>query len=145
MEYKFWGWQNANCAPINDEYKMLKTPRDMYDAMTNVWCERSCAPSCRAEWSKQNMTAGQCSITSFLVQDIFGGEVYGVPLEGGGFHCYNVVDGVKFDLTSEQFGDEKLIYDDVYEQSRKQHFADEDKFLRYKYLRNKLLRALKNQ
>ncbi len=100
MEYKFWGWQTADCSPISEEYKgskTLKNPKDMYDAMTHVWCEYSCAPRYRSEWSKDNMTVGQCSITAFLVQDIFGGEVYGVPLEEGGFHCYNVVGDCRFD------------------------------------------------
>ena len=141
MEYKFWGWQNADCHPIAEEYKgskTLKTPRDMYDAMTHVWCEASCAPSFRAEWSKQNMTAGQCSITSFLVQDIFGGEVYGVPLEGGGVHCYNVVGDCRFDLTSEQFGDKVLVYDENYPQSREKHFASQEKYERYLYIKKAL-------
>ena len=138
MEYKFWGWETADCKPIAEEYKGLKNPRDMYDAMTHVWCERSCAPSCRAEWSKDNMTAGQCSITSFLVQDIFGGEVYGVPLDGGGFHCYNVVGDRRFDLTSEQFGGKVLVYDEKHPQSREKHFASEEKYERYLYIKKEL-------
>jgi len=59
----------------------------------------------RDEWTKENITLGQCSITAFLAQDIFGGKVYGVPRPGGTFHCYNEVDRHIFDLTSEQFGD----------------------------------------
>ena len=141
MEYKFWGWQDANCAPTNEEYKglkALKNPRDMYDAMKNVWCEYSCAPRYRSEWSKDNMTVGQCSITSFLVQDIFGGEVYGVPLEEGGFHCYNVVGDCRFDLTSEQFGGKPLVYDEKHPQSREEHFASQEKYERYLYIKNAL-------
>ena len=71
------------------------------------------------------------------MQDLFGGEVYGVPREGGTFHCYNVVDGVRFDLTSEQFGDEafSLVYDDMHPQSREVHFAKEEKKQRYLVLK----------
>ena len=80
-------------------------------------------------------TLGQCSITAFLAQDIFGGKVYGVPLKDGGFHCFNVVDGHRFDLTSQQFGDAKLKYDDCPEQHREVHFAKEEKRQRYEKLK----------
>ena len=102
--------------------------------MSEIWCEYSCAPRMRKDWSKANKTLGQCSITSFLIQDIFGGEVFGVPLKEGGYHCFNVVNGVMFDLTSEQFGDEKLEYTLKYPQSRQEHFSSEEKYRRYLYL-----------
>lgn len=92
----------------------------------------------RDDWSKENMTLGQCSITAFLVQDIFGGEVYGIEREGGNFHCYNVINGKTFDLTSEQFGDEKLNYEDNPTQSRDVHFAKEEKHERYLFLKSEL-------
>jgi TPR repeat protein len=92
----------------------------------------------RDNWTKENMTYGQCSITAFLAQDIFGGKVYGVPREDGNFHCYNVVDDCVFDLTSEQFGDEVLSYEGNPEQSREEHFAKTEKFERYQYLKAEL-------
>ena len=58
--------------------------------------------------------------------------------EGGNYHCYNVVGDRVFDLTSEQFGDEKLIYsEDDPEQSREVHFAKTEKRERYEYLKKK--------
>ena len=138
MKYRFYGADTPDVKPINDEFKGINNQRDLYDALSHIWCEYSCAPRMRKDWSKENMTLGQCSITSFLVQDIFGGKVYGVPLKEGGFHCYNVIGDVRFDLTSEQFGDEKLIYDDKYEQSRLEHFQSEEKYQRYLYLRTEL-------
>ena len=92
----------------------------------------------QADWSKDNMTLGQCSITAFLVQDIFGGTVYGILRPGGNYHCYNVVGHCRFDLTSEQFGDEVLCYADNPEQLRDVHFAKEEKRLRYEYLKAEL-------
>ncbi len=57
------------------------------------------------------MTLGQCSITAFLAQDIFGGRVYRISNRMEEFiSCYNVIRDCKFDLTSEQFGDEVLDY-----------------------------------
>ncbi len=134
MLYKFYGSEQAVQPAINKEYKGIETPQDLYDALLNVWCEYTCAPRLRGEWSEENITLGQCSITAFLVQDIFGGEVYGILRPGGNYHCFNIVDGVKFDLTSEQFGDEVLDYDNVTEQFREEHFKKLEKKQRYEYL-----------
>ena len=92
----------------------------------------------RKRWSPENPTLGQCSITSFLVQDLFGGIVRGVPLESGYFHCYNVVDGHLFDLTSEQFAGETLCYENNPQQYRETHFSKEEKYQRYLFLCAKL-------
>jgi len=136
--YKFWGWENANAKAVSGEYKGIETPIDLYEALSKIWCRYTCAPRMRNNWTEENMTLGQCSITAFLAQDIFGGKVYGVERSGGNFHCYNVVGDCRFDLTSEQFGDEKLDYENNPEQFREVHFAKEEKRLRYEYLKEKL-------
>lgn len=138
MKYGFYGSETKSVTPINSEFKTIRDQRHLYELMQNVWCEYSCAPRMRKDWSKDNMTLGQCSITSFLIQDIFGGEVYGVKLEDGNFHCFNVVNDQCFDLTSEQFGDQKLEYTLAYPQSRESHFANNEKYQRYLYIKNKL-------
>jgi hypothetical protein len=120
----------------------IADPRQLYDALTGIWCGYTCAPRLREKWSTDNITLGQCSITAFLAQDIFGGKVYGVLRPGGNYHCYNVVGDVVFDLTSEQFGDEKLGYSDNPEQFREVHFAKAEKRERYEYLRAELLKYL---
>ena len=93
----------------------------------------------RKDWNPENRTLGQCSITAFLMQDIYGGKVYGVPLEDGSFHCFNAVGDCVFDLTSEQFGDTVLDNSNCPEQFRKDHFAKEEKRLRYEHLKDLLL------
>ena len=75
MKYYFYGCECAIVPSINDEYKNITTPIELYDALKNIWCEYTCAPRLREDWSKENITLGQCSITAFLVQDIFGGKV----------------------------------------------------------------------
>lgn len=138
MAYQFYGWENAVVPALTQEYAGIETPQKLYDALSKIWCEYTCAPRMRKDWSTENKTLGQCSITAFLVQDIFGGKVYGVLREGGNFHCYNVVGESVFDLTSEQFGDEKLCYRDNPEQFREVHFAKEEKRERYEYLKDAL-------
>lgn len=132
--YRFYGWKTANVTDAQG-----RTPRDIYDLLSNIWCEYTCAPRMRKDWSEANRTLGQCSITAFLVQDLFGGKVYGVPLEDGNFHCFNAVGDCVFDLTSEQFGDTVLNYENCPEQFREVHFAKEEKRRRYEYLKKKLM------
>lgn len=143
MGYQFYGWQRATVPAMSEEYSKIKTPQELYDALKHVWCEYTCAPRLRAEWSMENQTLGQCSITAFLVQDIFGGDVYGILRPGGNYHCYNVIGDAVFDLTSEQFGDEVLSYENNPEQTREVHFAKEEKRQRYEYLKRELKRYLR--
>ena len=143
-EYKFYGANNANCKPLSNEYS-VKDPKDLYDVLNYVWSKETCAPRMQDRWSIDNKTLGQCSITAFLVQDIFGGIVYGVPLGDGNFHCYNVIGNNKFDLTSEQFGNIVLDYSDKYIQTREEHFKKEEKYQRYLLLKQNLKKQLEKK
>lgn len=138
--YSFYGWEQTDIPATGERYPGIATPRDLYDALKKLWSRETCAPRMRALWSPENPTCGQCSITAFLAQDIFGGEVRGVPLPDGNVHCYNVVGIHVFDLTCEQFGDRVLNYKDNPVQIREKHFQKEEKRLRYEALK----RALEN-
>ena len=142
-KYCFRGWKTANVRPIAPEYECIRDPRELYDILSGIWCADTCAPRMRQDWTPENKTLGQCSITAFLAQDIFGGKVYGILRPGGNFHCYNAVGGCVFDLTSEQFGDEVLSYENNPEQFREVHFAKEEKRARYELLKEKLGDCLK--
>ncbi len=131
--YRFYGWETAR---IRDSLGL--TPCDYYDLLSDIWCEETCAPRMRKDWTPENRTLGQCSITAFLIQDIYGGKVFGVPLGDGNFHCFNDVDGCVFDLTSEQFGDTRLDYTNCPEQDRAVHFAKTEKRERYELLKERL-------
>ena len=142
MKYNFYGWQDSqNVHSVNDTYKGINTPCDLYDALLRVWCEYSCTPRLREKWSTDNITLGQCAITAFLAQDIFGGQVRGILMPEGNYHCYNVANDYVFDLTSEQFPGETLNYSHNPEQLREIHFARTEKRERYEYLKAELLKA----
>ncbi len=138
--YRFYGWEHAD---VTDERGL--TPRDYYDLLSRIWSADTCAPRMRGEWTKENKTLGQCSITAFLMQDLYGGKVFGVPLEDGNFHCFNEVKGCVFDLTSEQFGDRKLNYENCPEQSRQAHFGKAEKQRRYEQLKEALMKELETR
>ena len=131
--YRFYGWETAD---VKDRDGL--TPRDYYDILSGIWCADTCAPRMRDQWRADNPTLGQCSVTAFLLQDMFGGKVYGIRRPDGNYHCFNDVDGCVFDLTSEQFGGEVLDYTHCPEQLREVHFAKEEKRRRYEYLRAKV-------
>ena len=132
-KYRFYGWESAD---VKDSRGL--TPRDYYDLLSELWCAETCAPRMRDKWTPENRTCGQCSITAFLLQDIFGGKVYGIIRPDGNFHCFNVAGGCTFDLTSEQFGDEVLDYSNCPEQFREVHFAKQEKKERYELLKSML-------
>ena len=133
--YGFYGWETALVPAKTTDYPGICTPRDLYNTLWHVWKKETCAPRMQQDWSEENRTLGQCSITAFLAQDIFGGKVWGVPLEDGNYHCFNAVGDCVFDLTSEQFGDEKLDYSLLYEQTREEHFRKHEKYERYEALK----------
>ena len=144
MEMKYYAKGAENLRAIETKYPGVYTVEDLYDALTRSWCLETCAPRLRHLWSPEDMTVGQCSVTAFLAQDIFGGKVYGILRTGGNYHCYNVIGDVVFDLTSEQFGGEVLDYSDNPEQFREDHFAKTEKYERYRYLKAELLNKLKD-
>lgn len=132
-QYRFYGWKTADVRDVCG-----RTPCELYDELREIWCAETCAPRMRERWSTENPTLGQCSVTAFLVQDLFGGTVWGIPLGDGNYHCFNVVGECVFDLTSEQFGERALDYEHVVEQRRAAHFAKEEKHRRYELLRDRL-------
>ncbi len=140
----FYGSSTADCTSINPDYPGIRTPQDLYAILKDAWCKETCTKRLRDSWSKENPSLGQCTITSFLAQDIFGGKVYGILQSGGNYHCYNVVGDCTFDLTSEQFGDEakNLVYENNPEQLREVQFAKDDKQQRYEMLKERVKERL---
>ena len=132
--FTFWGADTPKVKPLNNLYPGITDQYKLYEVLSGLWCAKTCACRMRHKWTPENKTLGQCSITAFLVQDIFGGVVRGILRPGGHYHCYNDIDGVRFDLTSEQFGDEVLIYGDDPIQDREVHWSQDDKKERYDYL-----------
>ena len=36
MDYKFYGWEHADAPAITDEFSGIKTPIDLYDALSDL-------------------------------------------------------------------------------------------------------------
>ena len=139
---EFYINMNKKIKPINDEYNKINDQFHLFDILSNLWDIDTCAPRLRNKWNKDNKTCGQCSITAFLVQDIFGGDVYGIKIDDTNYHCFNVFDNLIFDLTSHQFSN-KLNYKNMELQLRENHFKKIEKYERYLLLKSKLKEYLK--
>lgn len=144
-KYNFYGWENGDIEPISSDIGSVSDLCDMYEKLKEIWSAETCPPRMRHKWTSNNPSLGQCSITAFLVQDYFGGDVYGILRNGGNYHCYNVINGCTFDLTSEQFGDEILDYSGNPLQNREIHFKTEKKRLRYELLKNRFENMIKSK
>ncbi|WP_244642462.1 hypothetical protein [Phyllobacterium sp. 628] len=81
------------------------TPAELYQALKSAWSTES-----SGSWSADNPAKGQCSVTSLVVQDLFGGSILKTKTHGG-THFYNVIDGVRWDLTVSQF-DRPIPFED---------------------------------
>lgn len=123
--------KNITAKPVNNQYLRIKDVDTLFNLLLECRSKETCTPRMQDEWSENNKTLGQCSITSFLVQDIFGGKVYGIKLEDGSIHCFNKIHDEFFDLTSSQFGDRNLNYLNAELQNREKHFSKEEKYNRY--------------
>ncbi|QHJ01050.1 hypothetical protein GT347_25525 [Xylophilus rhododendri] len=88
--------------------RIFATPLDLYHALVSVWSADTASPP--EAWSPSNPAKNHCSVTSLIVQDYFGGEIL-TTRTSGGTHFYNLIDGVKWDLTVSQFA-EPIPYQD---------------------------------
>lgn len=81
------------------------TPVELYQTLKTAWSLES-----SSSWTSENPAKGQCSVTSLVVQDIFGGSILKTKTHGG-THFYNLIDGVRWDLTVSQF-DRPIPFED---------------------------------
>ena len=143
--YNYYGSEHSLFVK-NHLYKGVETIQDLYDALTHSWSKETCTSRLRHKWSETDYTCGQCAITAFIVQDIFGGDIHEIPLETGGVHCFNLVDGKAVDLASEQFGDrvKDLDYQGATIQNREFRMLEPEKKDRYELLKSNLTTYLSN-
>lgn len=88
-------------------------------------------------WSKTNRTAGQCAITSLVINDALGGEIAKIKVGDVG-HYFNLIDNEIIDLTKEQFSELEMSYDNYEVKSRDKLLEDDDTRKRYELLKSRL-------
>lgn len=97
-----------------------------------------------ARFDPENPTAGQCSITSVIVNDAFGAEIWKVTMPWGGSHHFNKINGEVVDLTSDQFSSKNIPvnYAAGEKVDRTEALSSEVKIRNYNRLKEKVLENL---
>ena len=62
-------------------YDGIENIHDLYNALVKSWSRETCTQRLRHKWTKEDYTCGQCAITAFVVQDIFGKTIQHDDLE----------------------------------------------------------------
>ncbi|MBN8192966.1 hypothetical protein JI667_12515 [Bacillus sp. NTK074B] len=99
---------------------------------------RSWSLKTSSKWTAEIPAKGQCGVTSLVVNDLLGGEIYKTRLYEG-WHFYNVIDHIRHDFTASQFGG-AIQYDDI-PSNRGEAFQDTD-MDQYNELKCKVLKHL---
>ena len=105
------------------------------------WSESTCYPKSKELWSINNKSLGQCAITSLIVNDYFGYDIYKCKVNGIS-HYFNMNNDKIIDLTKEQFNDDNIEYQAVEKVTREDILSNENTRNRYLILKDKIL--LKN-
>lgn len=84
----------------------LDSPEVFAEALKAAWSINS-----STSWTTANPAKGQCSVTSLVAHDIFGGDIVTTRTKGG-THFYNVIGGQRYDFTISQF-DYEIAFDDT--------------------------------
>lgn len=86
--------------------KKFSTINELYNLLNSIgWNEMTVY--LKDQWDPALKCSGQCNSTALLVKEYFGGEIINYPNPNGGAvkkgHCFNRINGVDIDLTSDQF------------------------------------------
>lgn len=114
---------------------------DLFKLLLKCYRKETAYPSCQKEYdSYYDPTYGQCAITSMIVNDYFGGTIHKIRVEGGGTHYFNKINGLYFDLTSDQFSlyEINIDYEPNEEIPREYCGKNQDTLNRYNMLKEDL-------
>lgn len=101
----YYGEEFGNGIKIkNNAYQNVNTLNDLFELLLNCWERETAYPASQVDYDKSNdPTYGQCAITATIVNDLFGGTIHKIRVNGGGTHYFNKIEGCYIDLTRDQF------------------------------------------
>lgn len=95
---------------------------ELNDALKIVWCAETAYSGDKKNWSTENKSVGQCTVTAIIVWDYFGGKIVrGYSEKYKLLHYWNEIDGKKVDLTYAQFLENKndIFFTDIIYKTKK--------------------------
>lgn len=125
----------------NSVYEEIKTLNGLFGILLKCWDKETAYPASQADYIKDNdPTYGQCAITAIIVNDMFGGTIHKIKIEGGGTHYFNKIEGHYIDLTRDQFDlyNIDIDYEPNEEVTKQYCLKDDDTLKRYNLLNKKI-------
>ncbi len=97
-------------------------------------------------WDSKNPTMGHCAIVSLLAQELFGGTIIRVSLESTLYeklksHYFNIIDGVEYDFTLDQFESNPYLNKERHVKNREDILSNLNTKRRYDFLKNRFEEA----
>lgn len=103
--------------------------------LNKSFSKETCYPGVKEEWCESNKSLGQCAITSLIVNDYMGGDIYKCEVNGIS-HYFNKINNQIIDLTKEQF--KEINYQNIKQKTREQILENIDTKNRYQILKSRL-------
>ena len=95
--------------------------------------------SCADEWSSSNPARGHCAIVAMLVYEYFGGDIYkGYNSLREEWHYWNVIDGVTYDFTREQYKEDNISFQNIHPTTFEALSKNSDTRKRYDLLKQRV-------
>ncbi|HAB52722.1 MAG TPA: hypothetical protein DCQ26_01235 [Marinilabiliales bacterium] len=133
--------------PKNKSNIMLSIEQ-LKEAFNTSWCRETAYRADREYWSEQNKTRGQCTVTVMIVNDYLGGEMLrGYSKKYNLYHYWNIVNGMKIDLTFEQFVGDKddIVFDNIVVKTKNDLLKISNVRSRYQLLSRKIDEYLRRE
>lgn len=111
--------------------------KKLENALLKSYSKELCYYKVQNNWTDDNKTFGMCGITTLLVQEYFGGEIYKTHVNGISHH-FNKINGNVIDLTKDQFKTNINYKDSVLFNEPQQ----EDTLKRYSELKRRVTKIL---
>jgi len=109
--------------------------------LNKSWSKDTCYPKIKNDWSSNNKSLGQCAVTSLIINDHFGGDIYKVKINGNS-HYFNIINNEIIDLTKDQFQTKKIEYLNIEKKGRKEILQTKNTLERYNILKNQINKHL---
>ena len=111
------------------------------EALEKSWSLDTAYPGVRKQWTPEDSSLGQCTVTAMVLNDYFGGKIIrGYSKKYNIYHYWNIIDGQEIDFTFSQFIPDKsdIEFDKVVVKTKKDLLKVKNVSLRYNLLKTKV-------
>ena len=116
------------------------TAEEFQEIIPKICKADTCNPP--EDWIPENPTMCHCAIVSILAQELFGGIIVRVSLEGTPYekfksHYFNIIDRKEYDFTLDQFESNPYLNKERQEKNREDLLSNSSTKRRYDILKNR--------